>query len=282
MLCLSKIVPVQKESFRMPCFASVENSTLNTKGIRKHKMVKKQRTTCGVCSFFTLIELLVVIAIIAILAAMLLPALSGARQKAQSVFCQNNLKQIGLAVNMYVDDNEDFLPLRQVQVLVNGVSMTQSWAAALFPYIDPTIYFSSTEYYKCFPRYPKTFLCPTFPVGDTTTKLQYSHYVQYGCAQKVFVKLNATVKAGVKLSAHNRTQYASSTVMVTDVRRNGTSTHYEVHVEASSTPAQLLDDSGTYYYLPRIAHGQNTNLLFLDCHVSSEHYSKLPEYKWSF
>ena len=74
------------------------------------KTQRKLRVRSQWCAAFTLIELLVVIAIIAILAALLLPALSAAKQKALTVGCLNNLKQLQTCWHLYALDNLDILP----------------------------------------------------------------------------------------------------------------------------------------------------------------------------
>ena len=73
---------------------------------------------------FTLIELLVVIAVIAIIAALLLPALSMAKSKAQRTTCLNNLKQITLGIHLYAGDNDDMLP---IIVITNGMPWWYQW-----------------------------------------------------------------------------------------------------------------------------------------------------------
>jgi prepilin-type N-terminal cleavage/methylation domain-containing protein/prepilin-type processing-associated H-X9-DG protein len=90
---------------------------------------------------FTLIELLVVIAIIAILAALLLPALSAAKQKAWTASCNSNLHQIGLGMKMYADENNEFYPESGGDIQWNTTSpnaATNSWMQQIFRYTGNT------------------------------------------------------------------------------------------------------------------------------------------------
>ena len=107
----------------------------------------KRHGRCG----FTLIELLVVIAIIAVLASLLLPALAKAKSRGWATACLNHFKQIGIAMVLYADDNEDALP--------RTAHTGQSWVLTLQPYCD------GTNLWRC-PRDPHKTRLYSYSLND--------------------------------------------------------------------------------------------------------------------
>ena len=131
-MCTDRYGKVRRKAPQKPAFGVHHNAckaSASCTGGALHICRRQMLHTaepCFIRSTFTLIELVVVIAIIAILAAMLMPALQQARERGQSTACLSNLKNLGLAVLNYSDDNDKWLPAP-----MNDRSSAHTWVTRL-------------------------------------------------------------------------------------------------------------------------------------------------------
>lgn len=125
---------------------------------------------------FSLVELLVVVAVIAILAGLLLPSLARAKEKARTTQCTNNLRQWGLALALYAEENDDSIPRRGqgVQPLFI-VNRPEDWFNALPPLLQLRSYYalvSANEIHE--PNEATIFVCPSARRTVHTNFLSYA------------------------------------------------------------------------------------------------------------
>ena len=188
---------------------------------------------------FTLIELLVVIAIIAILAALLLPALASAKRKALATQCLGHLRQLHLATQLYVGDNEEHLPFAWVD---DNDPTENNFCALLAPYVFGALWdFDGDSDFES-----GVFACPVrLQEGDAPNS---TFYISYG--MNAYNSVNFPAPATHK---ENAVTAPAATLLVADVEFN-----------YNHPPLERLDADQLGY-----KHSRRANFLFFDGHAAS-------------
>ena len=221
---------------------------------------------------FTLIELLVVIGIIAILSAIIFPVFAKAREKARSIVCLSNEKQLGLAFMQYVEDNDEQLPA----AWDNNRQPATNWAIECYPYVKSLAVFT----------------CPSDSVASTAGLMNcdgFNHGPKIDAGNRTCGSNDPQIPAGYAMNANlgflNGTQpnygpyhgiaginEPSSKVLITETTSYVPMTHwpdwFTCGGAACATPAAAQQQS-SYYTTAFAGHAGLMNVIYCDGHAKA-------------
>jgi prepilin-type N-terminal cleavage/methylation domain-containing protein/prepilin-type processing-associated H-X9-DG protein len=222
---------------------------------------------------FTLIELLVVIAIIAILAAILFPVFAQAREKARTISCLSNTRQLGMAVQMYVQDyDETFFsqpwpggcPTSETGYFLDDPTQpTQHWATLVYPYVK------SAGIFDC-PSFQGTTYTASYSLwtcGDPAKK-RIVPFSEYGLNEDAIASARSLASfdepASIGLIVDNNYIYSGSPVCVADATNASTGKNY------------FIESRDFEWYNGKPRHTGGMNFTYVDGHAKYAKASNLP------
>lgn len=209
---------------------------------------------------FTLIELLVVIAIIAILAAILFPVFARAREKARQTQCASNMRQMGIGVQMYLQDYDETFPLDSH----TGTNAPWVWIRAIEPYVKTGLL------YRC-PTDPSVNFEKPLQGYVTTRKTSYG--TNFWMLPRLMVDDMTTHCTGYNHLALIKA--ASNVVYIAELKENMSGGADHFHPAAWSFP----NNCGTYVDLEqemaRQWHDEGANYVYVDGHVKWSKFGQL-------